>query len=437
MYITDLHIKNLRCFRDTKFSLRYPGRKDSSNLHAPNINLLLGDNGSGKTTVLKAMALATLGPVLEASSGFRPYYLVRHGETQARIQARAILNKQDLAGTKTRQKNPKLVMTISRRGDTEVLKSGSHYAQLKDSLYLEKSHTFFIVGYGASRRIDESGTFSPTEQSKRRMARYQRVAGLFEPQVPLVPLTAWLPVMKTSNPGRYTQVNHLLNRLLPEGTSFTGEREQKGKGPKPQDSGDYLFEHRGISVPFGALSDGYRAYIGWIVDLLYHVCMTCPSSTKLVDNQGLVLVDEIDLHLHPSWQRIVTSVVSQALRNIQFIFSTHSPIVAGSLEKENIFVMQTDSAGASRVHQSTERIYGLDADQILLSSYFNLETTRAPGYVDELQELSRQAAIGRPDAALAIMRKLSGEPPDRKSQSARTRGKRHKVKSGKRHKVKK
>jgi hypothetical protein len=112
--------------------------------------------------------------------------------------------------------------------------------------------------------------------------------------------------------------------------------------------------------------------------------------------------------LHPEWQRSVISRISEALPNVQFIFTTHSPIVAGSLQRENIFVMETTGNGASVVKQYDERIYGLNAEQVLLSSYFNLATTRAEPFVDELKELSRQAGKGDLKAALAFMEKMAG-----------------------------
>ena len=218
--------------------------------------------------------------------------------------------------------------------------------------------------------------------------------------IALRPLANWLPSFKRRNPGRYKQVVGLIDRLLPEGAGFSGKLQ----------GGEYLFAMGKTMVPFGALSDGYRAYIGWITDLLYHVCMGAPSGAKLVDNRGLVLVDEIDLHLHPEWQRTVISRISDVLPNIQFVFTTHSPIVAGSLHSENVFVMEQDSTGVSVVRQLEERLYGKDAEQVLLSSYFNLNTTRAPGFVDELEALSRKATRTKPDVALQIMQKLSGEP---------------------------
>ncbi|HEY0556652.1 MAG TPA: AAA family ATPase [Thermoanaerobaculia bacterium] len=319
-----------------------------------------------------------------------------------------LLHPQDLGKGASAASYPdeqELTTEIRREGDLEILASmpGSTSGPWS-GMFDNSSPAFLVVGYGATRRVQDAGSFNPEEQSKRRFLRYQRVAGLFEPHIALTPLASWLPAFQTANPGRYKQVCHLINKLLPAEADFSGRREGGS-------SGDYLYTLQGLDVPFGALSDGYRAYIGWITDLLYHVCMGCPNSTRLVDSRGLVLVDEIDLNLHPEWQRTVCSTISRVLPHLQFVFSTHSPIVAGSLERQNIFVMEAEPSGASTVRQLEEPIYGLDAEQVLLSQYFKLETTRAPGYVDELQELSRQAGPGRPEIALALMQKLAGSPP--------------------------
>src|SRR5262249_35056212 len=70
LYLTELQLADLRCFAEASLSLRFPG--EPSGLKLPNVNLLLGDNGSGKSTVLRAAAMAALGPILD-SSGFLPY----------------------------------------------------------------------------------------------------------------------------------------------------------------------------------------------------------------------------------------------------------------------------------------------------------------------------------------------------------------------------
>lgn len=66
MYVTSLEIKNLRCFETAQVSLLYPGKPDVPKQVLANVNLLLGLNGSGKTTILKALALAVLSPVVES-----------------------------------------------------------------------------------------------------------------------------------------------------------------------------------------------------------------------------------------------------------------------------------------------------------------------------------------------------------------------------------
>ena len=133
-----------------------------------------------------------------------------------------------------------------------------------------------------------------------------------------------------------------------------------------------------MPVPFQALSDGYKAFIGWVGDLLFHVCYGCPSGKKLVESSGLVLVDEIDLHLHPKWQMQVIRTVARALPRMQFVFTSHSPLVAGSLEWMNIIKLTVGTKSNRTIAKRLqESIHGLDADQILLTDFFGLKSTRA------------------------------------------------------------
>ena len=262
----------------------------------------------------------------------------------------------------------------------------------------DNSPAFLVVGYGVTRRIEDTVSYSFSEESKSRRLRYSRVASLFENHYRLVPLQSWLPELKSNNRGRYTQVINLINSIIPDDTKFEGEFIRD----------EYHFNFRGSSIPFGALSDGYRHFIGWLADLLYHICFGCPKGKKLVDSKGIVLVDEIDLLLHPKWQRTVIETLSKELPNIQFIFTTHSPIILSSVEKNNIFVMELDNDGTAIAKQYDENIYGSTAEQALLSSYFDLDTSRPQSFVDsELLPLSQKAMNGDEEASVNFLRKLN------------------------------
>ncbi len=171
-----------------------------------------------------------------------------------------------------------------------------------------------------------------------------------------------------------------------------------------QVEGEFVFSKGGIDIPFRSLSDGYRSFLGWITDLLYHLDTACTRSKQdLTDVSGVVLVDEIDLHLHPKWQMTVVEGLSKTFPRLQFIFTSHSPLVAGTVEWINIVHLQLDSHHRTSVDRFEESIHGLDADQILVSRLFGLESTRATAKRDELHDLTIKARKGDDKAAKQLI----------------------------------
>ena len=394
MFIESVEVEQLRCFRAAKLQFRHPDEQRTDSLQAPNVTLLLGNNGAGKSTLLRAVALAALRPVIQ-SSGYVPFSMVRAAAPtpsarskglRAMITGRFVLHPQDGNGQRPPTARPITTkVKILRRGSTEVVDQSRPARQaFWEKIYHDDSPAFLVLGYGATRRVEADESVDLSARQKSRQLRYRRVAGLFEEQMTMVPLNAWLPGLMASNKGRYSQVVSLLNRLLPEDTTFSGARA----------GGHYIFEHRGVSVPFGAMSDGYRQYVGWIGDLLHHVCMGCPPGKKLVENRGIVLIDEIDLHLHPEWQRTVIPILSKELPKLQFILTSHSPIVVGTLEKANVVVFDVDRNGGSVPMPVSTEVHGLNADQVLTSHAFGLASTRAPDFVKRLESTSSQAQRG-------------------------------------------
>ncbi len=410
MYLRSLDIRNFRTFRHSKVAFPYPGRSGPSQL--PNVALLLGNNGMGKSSALQAIALALMTPVIE-STGYRPYSIVRRmsdedrkenrGEAKTMVTAEVVLNSQDVDGYGGGAGDPRTLRAlVERKGTTEVVGRGIAKGDQTgdrawEPMFDERSAAFFFVGYGASRTVESSEKADPGLRYRSRHLRYDRVAGLFEEHTTLIPLVTWLPDLEKDKPGRHQQVVDLINRLLPGETRFLTNIEK----------GEFLFFHRGLAVPFRALSDGFKAYIGWICDLLYHVSFNCPPGMRLVDNQGIVLIDEIDLHLHPEWQLSVLPAISQALPNLQFICTSHSPIVAGTVESANLLLVVPDGSSASRLGRPETEIHGLTADQILMSPHFGLVSTRAPAFYDKLREVSGEVSRGEPDGAVKFMKMIS------------------------------
>ena len=261
-------------------------------------------------------------------------------------------------------------LTIRRRGELEEIQfKTTDDPEPWDRVFDSKNDAYFIAAYGASRRVEPGESLDMGARTKSRFLRAQRVQGIFQDSYSLIPLTYWLPSLRESYPERYAQVVRLINKILGPGHFKLTEILKNG---------DYLFKHGNIPIPFQSLSDGYRAFVGWIADLLYHICIGCPKDKKLVENQGIVMVDEVDLHLHPKWQMTVIETLSEALPKMQFILTSHSPLIAGSLQRSNVIRLKRYGNQTS-VQRVTDNIYGLDADQIpanrLVRSDFDTRTS--------------------------------------------------------------
>jgi len=118
----------------------------------------------------------------------------------------------------------------------------------------------------------------------------------------------------------------------------------------------------------------------------------------------------VDLHLHPEWQQRVIPTLARALPKLQFVLTSHSPLVVGTLRGSNVFVLETvetDGIRQSLLHPSTEEVYGLSADQILTSGHFGLASARDPKFTTHLETQARAAREGNADAALHFMRLMA------------------------------
>jgi predicted ATP-binding protein involved in virulence len=392
MYIKSVEFTNLRCFKQGKLDFRYPGDGKVLPEGVPNlenVNVILGVNGAGKTTVLKAVALGLMAQ-FPRSTGFVANSLVRR-EKEKDFEFSSI----KLEICPSQQENVDLV--ASSRFETKIQKIRSTEEILpinnvqNKAFYDDSSSEFFMVAYGATRRM-ETGDFEASSRRKSRLRRYEQIASLFEDHLALVPFHGWLRDVSQSQQKR---IKLFLDSLLPTNLELWSSNEKT-----------IFFKQDGVKIPFSALSDGYRAYISWIMDLLYNM-LEASRENQFEGLNGVVMVDEIDLHVHPSWQKTIISQVANAFPNLQFIFTTHSPIVAGSVSSENLWITKIAPDGSSILERPHTEIYGLSADQILTSDIFGLQSTRADKFLQEMDILEQKAIRGDEEAALALMRGMA------------------------------
>lgn len=133
------------------------------------------------------------------------------------------------------------------------------------------------------------------------------------------------------------------------------------------------FKEKGAPIFFDQLSEGYKSVMTWVCDLLSRLSENQPNVTDTKDYQGVVLVDEIDLHLHPKWANKIVSKLRTWFPNIQFFFTTHSPIVLLGASREAVFYKVYKEDGVTKISQPLESISSLTANTILTSPLFGLE----------------------------------------------------------------
>jgi hypothetical protein len=126
-----------------------------------------------------------------------------------------------------------------------------------------------------------------------------------------------------------------------------------------------VFRAEGCDLNAQDLPDGFRSLVAWLADLCntwHQVQEDAGKETALEDVRGIVLLDEIDLHLHPALQRILVPRLRKALPNVQWIVTTHSPLILASFDKEELVVLDRDSEGGIR--PLDRQILGFSVDQV-------------------------------------------------------------------------
>jgi hypothetical protein len=142
----------------------------------------------------------------------------------------------------------------------------------------------------------------------------------------------------------------------------------------------------GPKVPFSALSDGYRSMLALGVDLLRWLLDAFPDTADPCQERGVVLIDELDAHLHPSWQRDIGEWLLAKFPRLQFIVVTHSPFLAQVQAEGNLLLRRRK--GRVVVEHGAERVADWRIDQVF-TELFHMKSVRSPAFERKLVELVR------------------------------------------------
>ena len=371
--IKHLHLVNFKRFADFELALH------------PKFTLLAGDNGSGKTSVLDALAAAATIWLVDAEPRLRAGG--RH------LATRDIHRVQDQTGDRRQFRRQEFV-SVSAVADfggevtiswtRKIRRSGSRTsnAEAKEMLAWVAQHTqsdargvptLFpaLAYYGAGRAWLPSNT--PKEQKRNgngTHTRFDAYHDCFRERIRLAELVTWfrnetLTSLRQNGKFRpgYHAVRQVILRCLPDSTDCWYDA----------DLDDILVEIHKEVHPFSELSAGQRVTLALVADLairivtlnafLYEPALALSpellASQVLECTPGLVLIDELDVHLHPDWQRRIAHGLQACFPLIQFVCTSHSPQVIGELPKEMVRMLVDDKAYVP-VHS-----YGLDSSRVL------------------------------------------------------------------------
>ena len=328
MKIAQFSIRNYKCIKDLSVDCR------GEDGETRQWTVLLGENNTGKTNVLRALALLT------------PQKINFRTETDSEFNAACV--------PLGLLKSPDATVIAQVGGQEWGFAPGERaYASMPVDLHL--------YGYGVSR-------YPARTALSEREARPGET--LFNSNARLLDFQEWLLQLDYSQKSgseksqkRLEKMHDLVRSdLFPGVTDFSfkkdGDNEHVVVVFSAGKDGDVRFEELGF---------GYQTSLTWLADLCKRLFELYPDAENPLHEEAVVLVDELDLHLHPKWQRDIVPTLSKVFPRVQFIVTTHSPHVLQSMEDVNLYVLRRNAeSGEIEAERSRETNFtGWTVEEIL------------------------------------------------------------------------
>ena len=349
--------------------------------------VILGDNGVGKTTLLQC--LARMRPQLNEMSDDDNVQL------NSRIEPEILKEEDNDVLLRLTRSGASGIANILAEfiacdnfdgpGDFEGQKITigieieSSEDDIEDVTPIDTENEYFVeplvLAYGAGRHMGIKNI--------ERTAETGPVASLFNVGVELVDAEEmlWrfeyhkLKERQNAEP-RLQKLKSLLVEILPE-LNDLDDIEIRGPvlpGLNEKESGVWFRMPSG-TVQFSQLSLGYQTVIAWMVDIAWRMLNHYPDRKNPLREPAVVIVDEIDLHLHPKWQREIRNHLTGHFPRVQFITTAHSPLMAQDALDTNLAVV-TNCSGQSEIESKPAIVKTWRLDQVLTSDLFGVQSSR-------------------------------------------------------------
>ncbi|MBY8957039.1 MULTISPECIES: AAA family ATPase [Pseudomonas] len=435
MEILNLSLKDVGRFADLTIHLA-PTNKNSSNITA-----IVGNNGAGKTTLLKSLAtsLSWLVARIRTERGIGSHLIdddIRNGASFAMVTAALI------DGSKARSNVPKkvadeilFVWTVARSKQgrkssvhselTETSRLADLYrtkltaddkaslpliayypverSVLEIPLKIKTKHTFDqLDGYDNS--LNRGVDFRRFFEWFREREDSENETGISDTALAEISIKfgyesdVWKTLSNLKASSRDRQLTAVRSAIAAFMPGFTNLRVQR----KPRLH--MAIDKDGVTLNVAQLSQGEKSMMALVGDIARRLAMMNQSLDNPLHGDGIVLIDEVDLHLHPKWQRSLIRQLSETFPNCQFVLTTHSPLVISDAKDVLVYVLND---GELHEHNG---LYGLDANQVLLEV---MDTDiRNSDVQKRLNALLERLQDGDLETAQKLFAELAEELPD-------------------------
>lgn len=402
MYLEKVHLQNYKAIEELDIDLK------------PGVNLLIGDNGAGKTSVLEGIAVV-LGGMFVNVAGVSTKNIIKD-------DVRMVIKPIGDSSTAIKYFEPALAGCMLHVTDEQDFtwnrikeEVSAKHTKIDDKrvcVWMKKltndlDSILPLVSFQSAARAwrVKRGDFG-TELKKKLDDRRCGYIGCLDSSMDVKSIQQWCLKQEVmiSNKGTVREYEMFKNIVA----SFMKEINELDEIPSIYYSSQFeelVYKDDKTEIPISKLSAGYQSLLWMIMDLAYRVCLLNPELESREQVTGIVLIDEIDLHLHPKWQWNVIEALRKTFAGVQFIIATHSPIVISAAKEANLILL--DDAGEVNYLPDC---YGYEVEDVLR---YRQESVSRPkkvkSLVDEIENAIEDIDFDKAEVALKALKVTLGE----------------------------